>query len=103
VGLLLRRRPAIAARTATGTPKVRGRDHRPGAERRLHILEVQRLIRFHAEGGHLRRAGWAAAAGTACTSSATSPRQREHARFKQTDADVASFDGGFGSATSPAR
>ena len=50
----------------------------------------------HAEGGHLSGQRWAAAAGTACTWSATC--WREHARFKQTDADVGSFDGGYGSA-----
>ena len=38
-------------------------------------------------------------AATACTSSADlTIASREHARFKQTDTDVASFDGGFGSA-----
>ncbi len=55
---------------------------------------------LHAQGRHLRGAGlggWRRA--LACTSCATSRSPAtEHARFKQTDADVASFDGGFGSA-----
>ena len=54
----------------------------------------------HAQDRDLRgaRAGRPAAA-TASTWCATSPSPAaEHARFKQTDADVASFDGGFGSA-----
>ena len=72
----------------------------PGQTGRLHILEVQRLDPLHAQGRDLRgaRAG-RPAAGTASTSWPTSRSPpREHARFKQTDADVASFDGGFGSA-----
>ena len=72
----------------------------PGRAGRLHILEVPAADPLHAQGRDLRRArAGRPAAGTACTSSATSRWPApEHARFKQTDADVASFDGGFGSA-----
>jgi naphthoate synthase len=66
---------------------------------RLHILEVQRLIRFMPKPVICVLPGWAAGGGhslhVVCDLSIAS---REHARFKQTDADVASFDGGFGSA-----
>jgi naphthoate synthase len=66
---------------------------------RLHILEVQRLIRFMPKVVICAVSGWAAGGGhslhVVCDLSLAS---REHARFKQTDADVASFDGGYGSA-----
>ncbi|MGA9521751.1 MAG: 1,4-dihydroxy-2-naphthoyl-CoA synthase [Myxococcaceae bacterium] len=66
---------------------------------RLHILEVQRLIRFMPKPVICVVPGWAAGGGhslhVVCDLSLAS---KEHARFKQTDADVASFDGGFGSA-----
>src|SRR5947209_10550975 len=66
---------------------------------RLHILEVQRLIRFMPKVVICVVPGWAAGGGhslhVVCDLTIAS---REHARFKQTDADVASFDGGFGSA-----
>src|SRR5579872_2702416 len=66
---------------------------------RLHILEVQRLIRFMPKVVIAVVPGWAAGGGhslhVVCDLTLAS---REHARFKQTDADVASFDGGFGSA-----
>lgn len=71
----------------------------PGRTGRLHILEVQRLIRFMPKVVICLVSGWAAGGGhslhVVCDLSLAS---REHARFKQTDADVASFDGGFGSA-----
>jgi naphthoate synthase len=71
----------------------------PGRTGRLHILEVQRLIRFMPKPVICAVSGWAAGGGhslhVVCDLSLAS---REHARFKQTDADVASFDGGFGSA-----
>ena len=66
---------------------------------RLHILEVQRLIRFMPKIVIALVSGWAAGGGhslhVVCDLSLASA---EHARFKQTDADVGSFDGGFGSA-----
>src|SRR5438876_3410573 len=66
---------------------------------RLHILEVQRLIRFMPKVVVAVVPGWAAGGGhslhVVCDLTLAS---REHARFKQTDADVGSFDGGFGSA-----
>ncbi len=71
----------------------------PARSGRLHILEVQRLIRFMPKVVICAVSGWAAGGGhslhVVCDLSIAS---REHARFKQTDADVASFDGGFGSA-----
>lgn len=71
----------------------------PGRTGRLHILEVQRLIRFMPKIVICVVPGWAAGGGhslhVVCDLTLAS---KEHARFKQTDADVASFDGGFGSA-----
>jgi len=66
---------------------------------RLHILEVQRLIRFMPKVVIAVVPGWAAGGGHSLHVVADlTLASREHARFKQTDADVASFDGGFGSA-----
>jgi naphthoate synthase len=71
----------------------------PARTGRLHILEVQRLIRFMPKVVMAVVPGWAAGGGhslhVVCDLTIAS---REHARFKQTDLDVASFDGGFGSA-----
>jgi naphthoate synthase len=94
-----------------GDQRIRGRDgYRyaegdtaesidPGRAGRLHILEVQRLIRMMPKVVVCVVPGWAAGGGhslhVVCDLTLAS---REHARFKQTDADVASFDGGFGSA-----
>ena len=94
-----------------GDQRIRGRDgYRyaegdtaasidPARTGRLHILEVQRLIRFMPKVVVCVVPGWAAGGGhslhVVCDLTIAS---REHARFKQTDADVASFDGGFGSA-----
>jgi naphthoate synthase len=94
-----------------GDQRIRGRDgYRyadgdtadtvdPGRTGRLHILEVQRLIRFLPKVVICVVPGWAAGGGhslhVVCDLTIAS---RQHARFKQTDADVASFDGGFGSA-----
>jgi len=81
-----------AADTATGVPD-------PAAAGRLHILEVQRLIRTMPKVVVAVVPGWAAGGGHSlhviCDLTVAS---REHARFKQTDADVGSFDGGYGSA-----
>ena len=66
---------------------------------RLHILEVQRLIRFMPKVVIALVNGWAAGGGHSLhVVSDLSLASAEHARFKQTDADVGSFDGGFGSA-----
>lgn len=66
---------------------------------RLHILEVQRLIRFMPKVVISLVNGWAAGGGHSLhVVSDLSLASREHARFKQTDADVGSFDAGFGSA-----
>jgi naphthoate synthase len=94
-----------------GDQRIRGRDgYRyaegdtaesidPARSGRLHILEVQRLIRFMPKVVVCMVPGWAAGGGhslyVVCDLTIAS---REHGRFKQTDLDVASFDGGFGSA-----
>ena len=87
-----------------GDQRIRGKDGyqyadgqaRPG---RLHILEVQRLIRFMPKVVIAVVPGWAVGGGhslhVTCDLTVAS---KEHAIFKQTDADVASFDGGYGSA-----
>ena len=66
---------------------------------RLHILEVQRLIRTMPKVVVAVVNGWAAGGGhslhVVCDLTVAS---RQHARFKQTDADVGSFDAGYGSA-----
>jgi naphthoate synthase len=92
-----------------GDQRVRGKDGYqyadddqnldPAHSGRLHILEVQRLIRFMPKVVIALVPGWAAGGGhslnVVCDLSLASI---EHAKFKQTDADVGSFDGGFGSA-----
>jgi len=74
-------------------------DPDPGRLGRLHILEVQRLIRFMPKVVIAVVPGWAVGGGhslhVVCDMTIAS---REHGTFKQTDADVASFDGGYGSA-----
>ena len=66
---------------------------------RLHILEVQRLIRFMPKVVMAVVPGWAVGGGhslhVVCDLTIAS---KEHAIFKQTDPDVASFDSGYGSA-----
>jgi len=66
---------------------------------RLHILEVQRLIRFMPKVVIAVVPGWAVGGGhslhVVCDLTIAS---EEHAKFKQTDPDVASFDSGYGSA-----
>lgn len=92
-----------------GDQRVRGADgykyegDAPGAAEaslgRLHILEVQRLIRFMPKIVIAVVPGWAVGGGhslhVVCDLTIAS---REHAIFKQTDPDVASFDAGYGSA-----
>ena len=71
----------------------------PARTGRLHILEVQRLIRFMPKVVICVVPGWAAGGGHSLhVVSDLTLASRQHARFKQTDADVASFDGGYGSA-----
>jgi naphthoate synthase len=71
----------------------------PARAGRLHILECQRLIRFMPKVVIAVVNGWAAGGGhslhAVCDLTLASA---EHARFKQTDSDVGSFDGGYGSA-----
>jgi len=71
----------------------------PARSGRLHILEVQRLIRFMPKVVIAVVPGWAVGGGhslhVVCDLTIAS---EEHAIFKQTDTDVASFDGGYGSA-----
>ena len=104
-------RDGVWAFCSGGDQRIRGRDgYRyaggdtadtidPARTGRLHILEVQRLIRFMPKVVICVVPGWAAGGGhslhVVCDLTIAS---REHARFKQTDTDVASFDGGFGSA-----
>jgi naphthoate synthase len=93
-----------------GDQRIRGRDGyqyaessgvsgQPGRSGRLHILEVQRLIRFMPKVVIAVIPGWAAGGGhslhVVCDLSIASA---ENGKFKQTDADVGSFDGGYGSA-----
>ena len=93
-----------------GDQRIRGRDGYKYAEGdtaagidrgragRLHILEVQRLIRFMPKVVIAVIPGWAAGGGhslhVVCDLSIASA---EHGKFKQTDADVGSFDAGYGS------
>jgi naphthoate synthase len=90
-----------------GDQRVRGKDGYqyegeggvdPARLGRLHILEVQRLIRFMPKVVIAVVPGWAVGGGhslhVVCDMTLAS---REHAQFKQTDPDVASFDGGYGS------
>ncbi|QYC45919.1 1,4-Dihydroxy-2-naphthoyl-CoA synthase [Nonomuraea coxensis DSM 45129] len=87
-----------------GDQRIRGKDGYQYADGsastgRLHILEVQRLIRFMPKVVICVVPGWAAGGGHSLHVVADlTLASAEHARFKQTDADVASFDGGFGSA-----
>lgn len=94
-----------------GDQRVRGRDGYkysdgetadsidPAQAGRLHILEVQRLIRFMPKVVIALIPGWAAGGGHSLNVVADlSIASAEHARFKQTDADVGSFDAGYGSA-----
>ncbi|NQX35856.1 1,4-dihydroxy-2-naphthoyl-CoA synthase [Herbiconiux sp. VKM Ac-2851] len=94
-----------------GDQRIRGRDGYkysdeetaagidPARAGRLHILEVQRLIRFMPKVVIAVVPGWAAGGGhslhAVCDLTIASA---EHGRFKQTDADVGSFDAGYGSA-----
>lgn len=94
-----------------GDQRIRGRDGYkyseeetaagidPARAGRLHILEVQRLIRFMPKVVICVVPGWAAGGGHSLHAVADlTLASAEQARFKQTDADVGSFDGGYGSA-----
>lgn len=101
----------VRAFCSGGDQRIRGRDGYkyasgeeassidPSRTGRLHILEVQRLIRFMPKIVIAVVPGFAVGGGhslhVTCDLTIAS---REHAVFKQTDTDVASFDGGFGSA-----
>jgi naphthoate synthase len=84
-----------------GDQKARGHQGYVGDDgsHRLNILEVQRLIRFMPKVVIAVVPGWAVGGGhslhVVCDLTLAS---KEHAIFKQTDADVTSFDGGYGSA-----
>jgi naphthoate synthase len=84
-----------------GDQKARGQKGYVGDDgyHRLNILEVQRLIRFMPKAVIAVVPGWAVGGGhslhVVCDLTIAS---KEHAIFKQTDADVTSFDGGYGSA-----
>ena len=82
-----------------GAGSTTGGSKPPTSLGRLHILEVQRLIRFMPKVVIAVVPGWAAGGGhslhVVCDMTLAS---REHAMFKQTDPDVASFDSGYGSA-----
>ena len=70
-----------------------------GRAGRLHILEVQRLIRTMPKVVIAVVPGWAVGGGHSLHVTADlTVASAEHAVFKQTDTDVASFDGGYGSA-----
>ena len=91
-----------------GDQRIRGKDgyKYEGAEGvdkaklgRLHILEVQRLIRTMPKVVICVVPGWAVGGGHSLHVVADlTLASEEHAVFKQTDADVASFDAGYGSA-----
>jgi len=84
-----------------GDQKARGHKGYVGEDgyHRLNILEVQRLIRFMPKVVIAVVPGWAVGGGHSLhVVSDLTLASKEHALFKQTDADVTSFDGGYGSA-----
>lgn len=98
----------VWAFSSGGDQRIRGKDgylydgsatDAPPHGGRLHILEVQRLMRTTPKVIIAAVNGWAAGGGHSLHVVADlSIASREHARFKQTDADVGSFDAGYGSA-----
>jgi len=86
---------------AGGDQRVRGKGGYEGGYElpRLHVLELQRIIRFMPKAVIAVVPGWAVGGGhslhVVCDLTLAS---REHARFQQADARVASFDAGYGSA-----
>lgn len=94
-----------------GDQRIRGRDGYhyacgdtaetidPARAGRLHILEVQRLIRTTPKPVIALVNGWAAGGGHSLHVVADlTLASAEHGKFKQTDATVGSFDAGYGSA-----
>lgn len=93
-----------------GDQRIRGRDGYkysdadtakgidPARSGRLHILEVQRLIRFMPKVVIAVVPGWAAGGGHSLHVVCDLTLASDSAKFKQTDADVGSFDAGYGSA-----
>ncbi|QPZ38827.1 1,4-dihydroxy-2-naphthoyl-CoA synthase [Paramicrobacterium chengjingii] len=93
-----------------GDQRIRGRDGYkysdadtsagidPARSGRLHILEVQRLIRFMPKVVIAVVPGWAAGGGHSLHVVCDLTLASDTAKFKQTDADVGSFDAGYGSA-----
>lgn len=94
-------RDGVYAFCSGGDQKTRGEQGYVGEDRRhrLNILEVQRLIRMMPKVVIAVVGGWAVGGGHSlhviCDLTLAS---KEHAIFKQTDADVNSFDAGYGSA-----
>lgn len=87
-----------------GDQRIRGKygyqyENQQAATHRLHILDVQRVIRFMPKVVIAVVNGWAVGGGhslhVVCDLTIAS---KEHAKFMQTDPDVASFDSGYGSA-----
>ncbi|WP_432411059.1 1,4-dihydroxy-2-naphthoyl-CoA synthase [Rasiella sp. SM2506] len=84
-----------------GDQKARGHQGYVGDDgyHRLNILDAQRMIRFMPKAVICVVPGWAVGGGhslhVVCDMTLAS---KENAIFKQTDADVTSFDGGYGSA-----
>jgi naphthoate synthase len=71
----------------------------PARAGRLHILEVQRLMRTMPKVVIAVVNGWAAGGGHSLHVVADlTIASRQHGKFKQTDATVGSFDAGYGSA-----
>ncbi len=91
----------IYAFCSGGDQKVRGAKGYEGDDgvQRLNVLDIQRLIRVMSKVVICVVPGWAVGGGhslhVVCDMTIAS---EENAIFKQTDADVASFDGGYGSA-----
>ncbi len=84
---------------ALADPATRREQIDPARAGRLHILEVQRLIRTMPKVVIAVVSGWAAGGGHSLNVVADlSIASRQHARFMQTDANVGSFDAGYGSA-----
>lgn len=86
-----------------GDQRVRGADgyqYEDGSAStgRLHILEVQRLIRFMPKVVIALVPGWAAGGGHSLNVVCDLSIASNKAMFKQTDSTVGSFDGGYGSA-----
>lgn len=94
-------RDGVFAFCSGGDQRVRDKTGYKGGDgvNRLHVLELQRFIRFMPKIVIAVVPGWAVGGGhslhVVCDMTLAS---EEHAIFKQTDLDVASFDGGYGSA-----